>query len=183
VASFEKFAEKLLGALEGGSKFVNHPKDKGGPTKYGVILTTWQQYGYDKDKDGDVDVEDLKLISMSDAKLIAKKIFWDYFKADEIRNQSIAELIADWGYNTGRTTVARRIQRILKVPLDGVIGQASLKAINSSDEQKLFNAIKADRKSFIEALVRLDPEQKVFYKGWMNRINQFFFTEAAKDIL
>ena len=179
MADFEKFADRLLVGLEGGARFVNNPDDKGGPTKYGVILSTWEQYGYDKDHDGDVDVEDLKLITLADAKRIAKQIFWDYFKADEIKNQSVAELVADWGYNTGRTTVARRVQRVLKLPVDGVIGEASLKAINSANQESLFNAIKKDRKAFIEALVRLDPSQQVFYKGWMNRINQFFFLKAA----
>jgi lysozyme family protein len=67
--------------------------------------------------------------------------------------------------------------------VDGVIGELSLKAINKTNQEKLFDAIKADRKSFIEFLVKTDPSQQKFYKGWMNRVNQFFFLEAAKDIL
>lgn len=181
MANFEKFADRLLINFEGGAKFVNNPNDKGGPTKYGVILSTWKQYGYDKNHDGDVNVEDLKLIDLNDAKRIAKKIFWDYFKADQINNQSLAELIADWGYNSGRTTVARRVQRILKVPVDGVFGDLTIKAINKSNQNKLFEAVKQDRKDFIDFLVKIDPTQKVFYKGWMNRINQFFFIEEMKN--
>lgn len=179
MAEFEKLAGKLL-KLEGG--FVNHPKDRGGATKYGVILNTWKEYGYDKDQDGDIDLDDLKAITHEDAKMIAKKIFWDYFKADQIRNQSIAELMVDWGYNSGRVTVARRIQRILNVPLDGVIGKITIAAINKANQAKLFHAIKQDRKEFIEHLVRMNPSQEVFYKGWMNRINSFFFLEAANDL-
>src|SRR5690606_7448760 len=127
----------------------NHPNDRGGPTKYGVILSTWMEYGYDKDRDGDIDVEDLKVITHEDAKMIAKKIFWDYFKADKIKNQSIAEFIVDWGYNSGRTTVARRVQRILKITVDGVVGSQTLEAINNANQAKLFEAIKKDRKDFI----------------------------------
>jgi lysozyme family protein len=182
MAVFEKFADRLLVGLEG-AQFTIVKGDKGGATKYGVILSTWKEYGYDKNHDGDVDVEDLKLITLDDAKRIAKKVFWDFFKADEIKNQSVAELLADWGYNTGRSLVARRIQRILNLPVDGVIGELSLKAINKTNQEKLFDAIKADRKSFIEFLVKTDPSQQKFYKGWMNRVNQFFFLEAAKDIL
>lgn len=178
MAVFEKLAGKLL-HLEGG--FVDHPKDRGGPTKYGVILSTWKEYGYDKDRDGDIDVEDLKVITHEDAKMIAKKIFWDYFRADETKNQSVAELIVDWGYNSGRVTVARRIQRLLGVKVDGVFGPITMGAINGANQSKLFEAIKADRKKFIEFLVKADPEQKVFYKGWMNRINSFFFQEGIKD--
>jgi lysozyme family protein len=174
MASFDKYSGKLL-SFEGG--YVNNPVDRGGPTKFGVILSTWKEYGYDLDKDGDIDIDDLKQITTADARNIAKKIFWDYFKADQIRNQSIAELIVDWGYNSGRTTVARRIQRILGLPLDGLVGPQTLKAINQVNQEKFFNAIKKDRKDFIDYLVRIDPEQKIFYQGWMNRINKFFFLE------
>lgn len=180
MAEFEKLAGKLLN-LEGG--FVDHPKDRGGATKYGVILNTWIEHGYDKDKDGDIDVQDLKVISHEDAKMIAKKIFWDYFKADKIKNQSIAELIVDWGYNSGRVTVARRIQRLLNIEVDGVFGAKTLDAINKSNQSRLFQNIKQDRKEFIQLLVRRDPSQQVFYKGWMNRINSFFFLQAANDLL
>lgn len=180
MAEFEKLAGKLL-HLEGG--FVDHPKDRGGATKYGVILNTWKEYGYDKDQDGDIDVEDLRIITHKDAKMIAKKIFWDYFKADRIRNQSIAELIVDWGYNSGRVTAARRVQRILKVNADGIFGPLTIEAINRANQTKLFEAIKNDRKEFIEYLVKSDPGQIVFYRGWMNRVNSFFFQEAARDLL
>lgn len=182
MAVFEKFADKLLIGFEGGSKFTNNPNDKGGATKYGVTEATWEEYGSDKNNDGTINVNDLKLITLDDAKLIAKKIFWDYFNADKIKNQSLAELIVDWGYNSGRTTVARRVQRILRLPVDGVFGDMTIKAVNKANQQKLFDAVKGDRKAFIDFLVKIDPTQKVFYQGWMNRINKFFFLEAANDM-
>ena len=76
--------------------------NKGGPTKFGVILSTWKQYAYDKDKDGDIDAEDIRMLNEDDARYIAKKVFWDFFQADFILNQSIAEFFVDWGYNSGR---------------------------------------------------------------------------------
>ena len=48
---------------EGG--FVNDPHDRGGATNRGVTIATWRQVGYDKDGDGDIDVDDLKLITAS----------------------------------------------------------------------------------------------------------------------
>jgi lysozyme family protein len=175
MASFEKFAGKLL-HLEGG--FVNNPKDKGGPTKYGVILCTWQEYGHDKDGDGDIDVEDIKKLTEEDARYIAKKIFWDFFQADFILNESVAEFIVDWGYNSGRKTVAKIVQRLIKVDTDGIVGAHTLGVINYVDQQILFNELILERKIFIGNIINRRPDQMEFFKGWMNRINSFKFVPS-----
>lgn len=172
MAKFEAFAGKVL-HLEGG--YVNHPLDRGGPTKYGVILSIWREHGHDKDGDGDIDAEDIKQLTEEDAKFIAKKIFWDYFRADFILNQSVAEFIVDWGYNSGRGTVAKQVQRLLNVEQDGIVGIQTLTAINVCAQEHFFAILKAARKLFIENIVTRRPDQKVFYKGWMNRINSFQF--------
>jgi lysozyme family protein len=175
MAKFESFAGKLL-RLEGG--YVNHPLDRGGPTKYGVILTVWQEHGHDKDGDGDIDAEDIKKLSEGDAKYIAKKIFWDYFLADLILNQSLAEFIVDWGYNSGRKTVAKIVQRVVKATVDGIVGPQTVTAINCADQELLFNALKIERKVFLNNIIKRRPDQIVFYDGWMNRVNSFSYKAA-----
>lgn len=51
---------------EGG--FANDPADAGGATNKGVTIATWRNVGYDKDGDGDIDVQDLKLLSNADVR-------------------------------------------------------------------------------------------------------------------
>ena len=176
MAKFENFAGKLL-RLEGG--YVNHPLDRGGPTKYGVILSVWQEHGHDKDGDGDIDAEDIKKLGEDDARYIAKKIFWDYFLADFILNESVAQFIVDWGYNSGRKTVAKIVQRLVKVEVDGLVGPRTLTAINAADQEWLFNQLKIERKVFLNSIIKRRPDQIVFYDGWMNRVNSFQFRQAA----
>ena len=58
MAKVELLAPKIL-QWEGG--FVNDPTDHGGATNMGVTIATWKQVGYDKDGDGDIDVDDIRL--------------------------------------------------------------------------------------------------------------------------
>lgn len=173
MAKFEGLADKLV-QLEGG--YVNHPADKGGPTKYGVILSVWKAHGHDKDRDGDIDAEDIKLLEKEDAYFIAKSVFWDYFNADLIQNQAVANIIVDWGYNSGRRTAAKQVQRLLQIEDDGVVGRQTLWAINACDQEAFFKKLKVARRLFYDNIVARRPDQVVFYKGWINRINSFQFS-------
>lgn len=105
---------------EGG--FVNHPNDKGGATNKGVTLKTWKSIGYDKDKDGDIDVQDLKLITDEDVmNRVLKPYFWDKWHADSIKHQGIANLLVDWVWTSGSKGIIYP-QQILGVKADGVVG-------------------------------------------------------------
>ena len=165
------FAPKIL-KYEGG--FVNDPKDHGGATNMGVTLATWRQVGYDKDGDGDIDADDIKLLSANDAVSVLKLNYWNRWKADQINNQSIAEILVDWVWGSGKWGIVIP-QRILKVPDDGIVGNATLFAVNSANQRGLHEAIFQARGRFILDLVKKHPEQKKFLDGWMNRLNNFKF--------
>lgn len=174
MASFDKYFPKLL-KFEGG--LSNDPADKGGLTKYGVILSEWVKKGWDKDNDKDIDAQDLKLITPEDAAKIAKPYYWDKIKGDDINNQSIAEIVADFAYNSGVGTAAKKLQRLLGLTDDGVIGPVTVAKVNSVNQEDLFNKYKQVRINFYNAIVEHNPSQKVFLKGWMNRINSFTFVK------
>jgi hypothetical protein len=53
-----------------------------------------------------------------------------------------------------------------------------LTAVNLVDQKKLFNEIFEARKKFFNDIVRNNPEQKRFLKGWLNRLNDFKFSET-----
>ena len=92
MAKLELFAPKIL-RFEGG--YVNDPKDRGGATNMGVTLATWRQVGYDKDADGNIDCEDIKLLSKADAVKVLRLNYWNRWKGDQVTNQSIAEILVD----------------------------------------------------------------------------------------
>lgn len=174
MANINLFAPKLL-KTEGG--YVNDPADKGGATKYGVTLDTWKKKGKNQDKnnDGQVDAEDIKLLDLNDFKLILKIGYWDQCKGDYIKNQSIAEIIIDWNYLSG-TIAPKEVQRILGLQIDGEIGTQTLLAINNADQAKLHASIKQARFDHIQRIIKSNPSQKKFEKGWNARIESFIFS-------
>ena len=161
---------------EGG--FVNDPLDKGGATNKGVTIATWKRCGYDKDGDGDIDVNDLRLISKDDVlNRVLKPHYWDKWKADQIKSQSVANILVDWVWGSGAN--GRKIpQKLLGLTVDGIVGPKTLAAVNSSDALVLFNTIKAEREAFLWRIVERDPTQKRFIKGWLNRLNALKFNDV-----
>ena len=165
--SVEKLAPFVL-EHEGG--FVNDPLDRGGATNKGVTIAVWKAQGYDKDGDGDIDVADLKLITEADAIMIMKKNYWDRWKADQIKNQAIANTLVDWVWGSGAWGI-KIPQRILGVKDDGVVGIKTLEAINKQNPNKFIEKLYLARFNFLDGIVASNPSQKRFIKGWKNRMN------------
>ena len=172
MADIHKLASFIL-SWEGG--FVDDPWDRGGATNLGVTLSTWRQVGYDKTGDGIIDIDDLRLLTPDEVIFeVLKPHYWDRWRADEIRNQSLANLLVDWVWASGLHGI-KIPQRILGVTVDGIVGPKTLTALNRRPPAVLFDQIHEARLRFIDDIVRNDPSQKRFLKGWQNRINAIRF--------
>ena len=169
MANFDPYFPNIIKSE--GSVYENDPTDTGGCTKYGIILQTLKEYKYDVNKDGVFTCEDVKALTLEDAKNIYKKMFWDYFKADSIKNQSLAEYIVDGAINQGRGTIAKYVQDIIGVTADGLVGNKTLEAINAHDSKDLFDKLKAKRIEKYHRIVANNPSQIKFIKGWLGRAN------------
>jgi lysozyme family protein len=172
---------------EGG--FVNDPADAGGATNKGVTIATWKQVGYDKDGDGDIDVDELKLITTQDVcDRVLKPHYWDKWKADQINSQKVANILVDWVWGSGKHGIVIP-QRILGVEADGIVGNKTLSSVNFADPDQLFDAIYKARIDFFNEITQnsiAKYEQKIgrkateselmkytnkrFIKGWLRRL-------------
>ena len=163
-----KLLQSFILRWEGG--FVDDPLDRGGATNRGITIGTFRQfYGQNSTVD--------QLKNMTDEQWfhIFKTGYWEPWRADEIKNQSVANIVVDWAWASGPVTSIKQVQKILRVALDGVVGPKTLEAINSADQRSLFVDIQVARLKFVENIVRRDLAQARFIRGWRNRINDLKF--------
>mgnify|MGYP000109637739 FL=1 len=170
MANVEKLAPLIL-KWEGG--FVNDPDDLGGATNRGVTLATYMQYCRKKGYPVPT-VERLKNLSEHEWTEILKTMYWDRWKADEIKSQSVADILVDWVWASGAHGI-KIPQRLLGVTVDGIVGPKTIAAVNTRNPRELFDQIKIARFDFIEDICRKRPANNKFKRGWMNRINDISY--------
>lgn len=173
MANVQKIIHKIL-KWEGG--WANDPADKGGPTMKGVTIEVYKAYCRSKGWPAPT-LQQLKEITMAEWVDILKTNYWDRWKADEIKNQSIAELLVDWVWTSGKYGIIFP-QRVLGVKDDGIVGPITLKTLNDYPNQKeLFQKLWDRRKQHFVAIAKSNPSANKFLKGWLNRLNDFKYQD------
>ncbi len=149
--------------------YSNKKSDRGGATMVGVTIATYTAY---RRKFGIkvTSVEDLKKIDYRTWRNILKTMFWDKWKADNINNQSMAELVVDWVWGSGLWGI-KNPQQCLGVTDDGVVGSQTITAINSCNQSAMYRRIWKRRRDYYYGIVARDSGQRVNLQGWLNRLN------------
>ena len=166
MADYRKLKPFIL-RWEGG--YINDQADLGKQTNKGVTLSTYRSV-FGKNKT----VSDLKKITDEQWEFIFKKFYWDKWKADDIKDQNVANILVDWLWCSGSYGI-KIPQRVLGVSVDGIVGSKTIAAINERDGRELFDTIKHERKDFIDRICQTRPQNRKFKNGWMNRINSLAY--------
>lgn len=159
----------LIKKWEGG--YSNHKDDKGGCTMMGITIAVYRKY-YGLRKT----CEDLKKITPTEWTHILKTGYWDKMKADQIENQSIANLCVQMCWGSGPITAIKKIQACLGLKADGIVGPKTLGALNAPDRATTFQKLWNMRKVWLTNISTIG-NNKVFLKGWLNRLNDYKFYE------
>ncbi|WP_375228015.1 holin-associated N-acetylmuramidase [Roseobacter sp. S98] len=120
-------------AREGG--FVNDPDDPGGATNFGVTIHTMRRLGLDLNRDGSVNVTDVRALTKEQAVEIFEK---HYFRKPLIEKlpQPLHATVFDMYVNAGGNAV-RILQRLLRdmghdLVVDGVLGSKTIGAAQAA---------------------------------------------------
>lgn len=131
---------------EGG--YSNHPMDKGGPTKYGITIANYQKYVKPK-----ATAQDVKNMTLDEAKKVYKARYWDYINADDLPS-GIDLCLFDYCVNSGVGRLGTVHKKLGK---------------DYSDPVKYINKVCDERLAFMKA-IRGGKDWQYFGKGWSRRV-------------
>ena len=148
-------AFQLLLSHEGG--YVDHPKDPGGATRWGVTERVARAKGY---------TGDMRNLPVEFAKdQVYRPDYWDAVRADELPAE-VRYVVFDAAVNSGVSQSIKWLQLALGVTADGVIGPKTLAAARAQDPSTLRNSLLDVRLQFMAGLATWPT----FGKGWTRRI-------------
>lgn len=155
---------------EGG--YVNRAEDRGGPTKYGVTLTTLASW-----RGRAVRAADVEAMGEAEAREIYRHRYIVGPGFDRLMPAELAELAIDCAVNHGTTRAIRWVRRAVGVPEattgEVVVPPTVTAALAYSDPRQAFNVLLAQRIRFYGELITRSPSQAIFARGWMNRASEF----------
>lgn len=151
---------------EGG--YVDHPLDRGGPTKFGITMGTLSKW-----HDTVVTPGDVRALSPDEAAMIYLNLYVTQPGFEQINDDRLRGLVVDCGVLHGTETVIRWLQSIAEILVDGIFGPKTVAAINSESASSLYLLLCAKRVRFFGELISKDHSQAVFAHGWLNRAAEF----------
>ena len=150
------------GVLKREGAATNDPQDGGGRTEFGISEAAnpkaWA--------DGKVTPEE--------ARAIYTQKYVNHPGFNKIEDTHLQAQLIDFGVNSGPAIAIMRLQDILKVTVDGVLGPETLEALEKAQAwTDVNNLLVAARVRLIGRIVSKNPSQIKFLNGWLDRSLQF----------
>ncbi|MBQ7286427.1 MAG: hypothetical protein IJW73_01545 [Candidatus Gastranaerophilales bacterium] len=138
-----KKALNFIKQVEGG--YSNHKADKGGKTNFGITQLTYDEYNRKRK----LPIKEVKNITENEVSKIYYEDFWKKSGAKDLNDKALGLMLFDSAVNHG-------------------VGGAKKYYEKSGGD---FNKFYQLRKEYYDNRVIEKPSQKVFHKGWINRID------------
>lgn len=174
-----KFSITLQKTLAHEGNYVNDPDDLGKETYKGisrashadwkgwpVIDTYKKKFDFPHMLDNDIELQ-------KQVELFFLYEFWLPLKADQIQYQTTADSIFDFAVNVGIKTTIQLAQSIIGTKVDGIIGDQTLKTLNSLDFGYFQPAFTVGKISHYIGCIQKRPTNKKYLYGWITRALEY----------
>lgn len=148
-----KSAVDVILEREGG--LVDHPRDPGGITNFGISLRAYPHLGADG----------IRNLTREDAVKIYRRDYWLKASCGKFP-KGIRLFLFDSAVNQGVIRAIKILQRTLHVKADGIVGPKTLAASKKYSSSDLAAHYLTDRLSYY----RRSRNWKTFGKGWTRRL-------------
>lgn len=148
--------------------YVDHPADRGGPTKYGITLKTLSDW-----RGRSSTADDVKKLTEVEAREIYRERYMTAPKLHLITDVKVRALAVDCAVNHGPQQAVKLLQLSARVFPDGIFGPKTRDAVNNMTPSALYARLCAARVRYYGQIIRKDSTQHVFAEGWANRVAEF----------
>lgn len=148
---------------EGWDTYTNDPTDRGGPTKWGITQKAWSDYIGHEATEGVI-----QEISEHHARVFYEQVYVKAPRFDQLP-PLLTPMVVDCGVNHGPQTASKWVQRAVGAEADGMIGPKTLDAVTETNLLAIYLRVCAQRSRFYAEIVKRDPTQLKYLKGWINR--------------
>ncbi|MGQ0721030.1 MAG: glycoside hydrolase family 108 protein [Candidatus Eiseniibacteriota bacterium] len=150
---------------EGG--YVDHPADKGGPTKFGITQATLSDWRHRQ-----VTPEEVRLMDEDEAR--------DIYRARYIIDpgfgglpDALRDLVVDCAVNHGPTRAVAWLREAAGLSTIGKMGPEVDMALQDLGAPRVYRKLLGKRVRFYGRIITDNPKQAAFAAGWANRVASF----------
>lgn len=160
------FEQALAFTLKEEGGFVDNPADPGGATCRGVTQLTYNAYRSSRGEPY------LAVAQISDAETqdIYRTRYWEPGHCADL-SPKLGICHFDWSVNHGLTGALLTLQQAAGVKADGKFGAETLAAVQRGGDG-LYKNYDDLRRAWYLARVKARPDQRVFLKGWLGRVDR-----------
>jgi lysozyme family protein len=155
-----RFDEVVDFVLQHEGGFVQHPRDPGGATKFGITRETLSRA-----RGRRVSVDEVRRLTREEAASIYRRLYWDAVQAHDLP-PGIDLATFDLAVHSGPSRAVKMLQSVLGVASDGIVGPKTLQAVRAADIMETIRRLTQGRLGFLSRLAAWPT----FGRGWRRRV-------------
>jgi lysozyme family protein len=148
-----------LTAVDERAVVTHRPNDRGGRTQYGISEAANPQAWLDGK------------VTEAEARAIYEQKYLKPFRG--LESHVVYPQLVDWGVTSGPGLAIKKLQEVVGVESDGILGPRTLAEVSALDPITLNNRLVISHVLMIGRLVQKDRRQAENLNGWLARATKF----------